>query len=71
MTNTVDPDQLASDLHCLQRQGISGFSRTRLKICTFLMNKIYSNCPKIWYINFSNKMACAKSANFDQNERGT
>ena len=41
MVNSVDPDQLASseakkptdlDLHCLQRQGISGFSRTRDKI---------------------------------------
>ena len=33
MTNSVDPDQLASDLdlHCLQRQDISGFSRTRVK----------------------------------------
>ena len=39
MTNSVDPDQLASseanltdlDLHCLQRQGISRFSRTRVK----------------------------------------
>ena len=34
MANNVDPDQLASDLdlHCLQRQGISGFSRTRVKL---------------------------------------
>ena len=35
MANSADPDQLASseaDLHCLQRQGISGFSRTRVKI---------------------------------------
>ena len=37
MANSVDPDQLASqkptdlDLHCLQKQGISGFSRTRVK----------------------------------------
>ena len=34
MTNSADPDQLASsdlDLHRLQRQGISGFSRTRVK----------------------------------------
>ena len=37
MANSADPDQLASkkptdlDLHCLQRQGISGFSRTRVK----------------------------------------
>ena len=33
MTNSADPDQLVSDqdLHCLQRQGISEFSRTRVK----------------------------------------
>ena len=33
MTNSAAPDQLASDLdlHCLQRQGISEFSRTRVK----------------------------------------
>ena len=35
MTNSADPDQLASkpsdlDLHCLQSQGISRFSRTRV-----------------------------------------
>ena len=34
MENSADPDQLASstdlDLHCLQRQGISGFSMTRI-----------------------------------------
>ena len=38
MANSADPDQLASstdlDLHCLQRQGISGFSRTRVKVIT-------------------------------------
>ena len=38
MANSADPDQLASstdlDLHCLQRQGISGFSRTRVKTLT-------------------------------------
>ena len=41
MINSADPDQLASErptdtdlyLHCLQRQGISEFSRTRLMIC--------------------------------------
>ena len=38
MTNRADPDQLASlkptdlDLHSLQRQGISGFSRTGVEI---------------------------------------
>ena len=37
MANRADPDQLASeeatdlDLHCLQRQGISRFSMTRVK----------------------------------------
>ena len=34
MANSADPDQLASDLdlHCLQMQDISGFSRTRVKL---------------------------------------
>ena len=38
MANSADSDQLASkkptdlDIHCLQRQGISGYSRTRVKI---------------------------------------
>ena len=38
MTNSADPDQLASeestdlDLHCLQRQGIFGFNRTRVNV---------------------------------------
>ena len=35
MANSADPDQLDCstdlDLHCLQRQDISGFSRTRVK----------------------------------------
>ena len=38
MASSADPDQLASsedlDLHCLQRQDISGFSRTRVNIGT-------------------------------------
>ena len=32
MANSADPDQLSQldlDLHCLQRQGISGLSKTR------------------------------------------
>ena len=39
MANSADPDQLFFqkptdlDLHLLQRQGISGFSRTRVKFC--------------------------------------
>ena len=38
MANSTDPDQLLLQkptdlgLHCLKRQGISGFSRTRVKI---------------------------------------
>ena len=36
MVNSADPDQLAKptdlDLHCLQRQDISGFSRTRINV---------------------------------------
>ena len=42
MANSADSDQLAStdlvkkptdlDLHCLQRQGISGFSMTRVNL---------------------------------------
>ena len=46
MANSADPDQLASekptvvDLNCLQRQGISGFSRTRVNV-------------KFWYCLFS------------------
>ena len=39
MTNSADPDQLASptdlDLHCLQRHGIYGFSRTRVNVIRF------------------------------------
>ena len=40
MANSADPDQLAStdlDLHCLLRQGISRFSRTRVK-CKGIFN---------------------------------
>ena len=38
MTNSANPDQLASseatdlDLHCLQKQGICSFSRTTVKL---------------------------------------
>ena len=34
MANSVDPGQKPTDLdlHCLQRQDISGFSRTRVRI---------------------------------------
>ena len=40
MTNSADPDQFLQkptdlDLHCLQRQDISGFSRTRVKVKSY------------------------------------
>ena len=40
MTKSADPDQLNSELnlHCLQRQGLSRFSRTRVKM-KFLVEK--------------------------------
>ena len=40
MANSADPDQLASiDLHCLERQGLSGFSRSRVnyKVSIFFL----------------------------------
>ena len=46
MTNNADPGQLASkkptdlDVHCLQRQGISGFRRTRVNVIIIIMNII-------------------------------
>ena len=53
MANTSeDPDQLASektadlDLHCLQRQCISGFSRTRIIV---LLHITY--CNPVYGIN--------------------
>ena len=50
MTNSADPNQLASptdlDLHCLQRQGISGFSRTRVKQANLI------HCKKISVVPF-------------------
>ena len=42
MANSADPDQLASDLdlHHLQRQDRSGFSRTRVNYHQFLHNPV-------------------------------
>ena len=55
MTNSADSDQLAStdlDLHCLQRQGISWFSRTRVK-CQELITEQWSLyvCKTLWKSN--------------------
>ena len=55
MANSADPDQLASlkqadlDLHCLQRQGISGFSRTRVKAgLEFIIPPGWVKVSQIW-----------------------
>ena len=60
MANSADPDQLTDlDLHCLQRQVLSGFSRTRVKVCKNTMNFVENiskcnnnilkeNSPRIW-----------------------
>ena len=45
MANSADSDQLATDLdlHCLQRQGIFGFSRTRVKKTFIFLNEPYED----------------------------
>ena len=69
MANSIDPDQLALkptdlDLHCLQRQGISRFSRTRVKISVALQASKLVTCHcsnKTRYEpshDKTNKMAC-------------
>ena len=56
--NSADTDQLASsevtdlDLHCLQRQGVSRFSRTRVKI-KFYCREWYKFLVFLHQINFS------------------
>ena len=53
MTNSGDPDQLALkkptdlDLHCLQRQGLSGFCRTRVRVGVKKINIVNENRVKI------------------------
>ena len=58
MANSADsdPDQLQKptdlDLHCLQRQGISGFSRTKVNLIHIQSTVQYSYIPKIWHPTF-------------------
>ena len=57
MANSADPDQLASsdlDLHWLQRQDRSGFSRTRVKAMEkyFFYTHNLSVATKGYYILF-------------------
>ena len=44
MANSADPDQTPTDLdlYCLQRQGISWFSRTRVEFAHYKLSRIYS-----------------------------
>ena len=53
MANSANPPQKPTDLdlHCLQRQGLFGFSRTRVKFCTS---------------KFKKKMTLANSVYLDQ-----
>ena len=51
MANSADPDQLADlELHCLQRQGISGLSRTRVNAVNagviFSVEDILKSCSE-------------------------
>ena len=49
MINSADPDQMPTDLdlHCLQRQGISGFSRTNYFNVTFFSLTFLGSISKI------------------------
>ena len=53
MANSADPDQLACseatdlDLHCLQRQGTSEFSRTRVKFWLQIAVEPFA-CLPLW-----------------------
>ena len=68
MANSADPDQLASltdlDLHCLQRHGISGFSRTKVKLtCPYKnskplldrLNMFYAQIHHLYSLNHKNQ----------------
>ena len=51
MANSADPDQKPTDLdlHSLQRQGISGVSRTGVNTCSFSMIGKNFNILKYFY----------------------
>ena len=62
MANSADPDQKPTDLdlHCLQRQGTSGFSRTRINSC---LNRNFQALRKHAYSN-TLKILAPKNENF-------
>ena len=44
MENSADPEKPTDlDLHCLQRQGITGLSSTRVKQDINMANKLYTS----------------------------
>ena len=60
MTSNADADQLASstdlDLHCFQRQGISGFSRTRVNnLLLLLLDDDYMESESVASSNYTYK----------------
>ena len=60
MANSADPDQLASstdlDLHCLERQGISRFSRTTWLRVLIRRLEVGGTCYKYPQHMFSQEM---------------
>ena len=78
MANSVDPDQLAwkptdLDLYCLQMQGISRFSRTRVKATV----KEFTEAGYIWwnfaiiYKETTSVTFCCSSAYHAPSEKGS
>ena len=64
MANSADPDQLAStdlDLHCLQMQGVSGFSRTMVK------RQLYSH--GMFLLSLSSSTRSAAEASHREHDR--
>ena len=59
MTNSADPDQLASSinlyLHCFQRQGISGLSRTRHNLSAVPFQTVHMKYQAFISLNNNNK----------------
>ena len=74
MANSADPDQKPThlDLHCLQRQDLSGLYRTRVKIypghaqshpgiCSPLIHSVVSNDSVSGQQRHTSDCACAQS----------
>ena len=66
MTNSADPDQLASDLdQQFAKEGISGFSRTRVKILSNrVMTAILAASSQYWEIRKKYHFLLKKKAHY-------